>query len=122
MGRLLKHTICHIEIPAKDLERAAAFYARAFGWQIEFDVGVGAASFETGKAPGGFISNKKADLSSVVAYILTDDIEAELEKIVRLGGAKVSDRMLLGEDDSKGWVALFRDPEGNILGLRQRKQ
>lgn len=79
----MKHTICHIEIPAEDL--------------------------------------KRAELRGFVAYIFTDDIEAELEKIVRLGGAKVSERMPLGEDDSKGWVALFRDPEGNLLELHQRK-
>jgi predicted enzyme related to lactoylglutathione lyase len=26
--------ICYIEIPARDIERSADFYNRAFGWQI----------------------------------------------------------------------------------------
>lgn len=118
----MKHTICQIEIPVKDLEKASAFYARAFGWQIDSDVSLNAASFETGKAPGGFILRDETEPRCVTTYILTDNIEMELERIIRLGGTKVSDREPLGEDGAKGWVARFRDPDGNLLGLFQRRQ
>lgn len=118
----MKHTIYQIEIPVKDLEKASAFYARAFGWQIDSDVSLNAASFETGKAPGGFISRDETEPRCVTTFILTDDIEMDLDRIIRLGGTKVSDKEQLGEDGSKGWVARFRDPDGNLLGLFQRKQ
>jgi hypothetical protein len=50
----------------------------------------------------------------VVVYIGTDDIEASLAKVEKLGGKTVTPK---SEIPGMGWFALFTDPSGNLVGL-----
>ena len=52
-------------------------------------------------------------------YIDTDDMDATLEKITANGGQIVRGKTPLGE---MGFLAWFKDSEGNILGLSQYKK
>jgi len=80
--------ICYLEIPATDIARSAEFYRKAFGWQVRqrsdgataFDDGVGevSGSWVLGRAP--------ASTPGVLIYIMVDNAEESVKKIVSAGG------------------------------------
>ena len=49
-----ENTIDYVEIPAKDLSVARAFFTELFGWKFE-DYGPDYCSFHDGRLGGGFI-------------------------------------------------------------------
>ena len=110
--------ICYIEMPAKDVQRSADFYATVFGWDIRkrgdgstaFDDGVGQVSGTwrtdrpvSGEAPG------------MLVYIMVDDVNATLALVTANGGTIVQ---AVGADHPE-ITARFKDPAGNLLGLYQ---
>ncbi len=120
--------VVHFEIPFDDAERARAFYAEAFGWEVAslpgFDYLVastgpsGAGSgppTETGFINGG-MSRRSEGLRHPTVVLDVDDIDATLADVERLGGATVLGRTPVGE---MGFSAYFTDPEGNVIGLWQ---
>jgi predicted enzyme related to lactoylglutathione lyase len=110
--------ICYLEIPAGDVEESAAFFEAVFGWttrrrgdgELAFDDAVGEVSgtWVTGRSPS-------AD-PGIVVYVMVDDIDAAVSRIVERGGEIVTPVTQLGEKDAH---ATFRDPAGNVLGLYQ---
>ena len=55
----------------------------------------------------------------VVVYIAVDDVDdvdAALERIKRAGGTPVTEKQAI---PTFGWMARFRDSEGNLIGLFQ---
>lgn len=110
------HPIVHIEFSAKDLEKAARFYADLFGWQVEQLPEMSYATFQPEAGPGGGFSrvSEQNRAGTTVVYIQTDDIEATLTKAESLGG-----KTLVPKDEvpGMGWFALFSDPSGNMVGL-----
>jgi len=81
----MSHTICHLEIPTTDLKKSGEFYKNLFDWKIDYSFG-----------------------------ILVDDIDAMLEKAVKLGAKKVKETT---EIPNVGWFGLFTDLDGNTIGL-----
>ena len=53
-------------------------------------------------------------------YIDVESIDEALSKITAHGGAIVRGKTSLGENGEMGYLAWFKDSEGNILGLSQR--
>ena len=110
--------ICYVEIPATDIAASAAFYQRAFGWttrtrkdgSVAFDDGVGevSGSWVVGRPPS-------SGPASVLIYIMVDDIEETIAKIVDAGG-EITQPVGV---DAPEITARFRDPVGNIFGLYQ---
>ncbi len=111
--------ICYVEIPATDVEVSARFYADVFGWSIRqrgdgsraFDDTAGAVSgtWVTGRAP--------ARDGTMTTYVMVDDLDATLAKVVARGGEVARPRTPIGPGGDA--YALFRDPAGNLLGLYQ---
>ena len=107
--------ICYIEIPATDIERSAEFYRNVFGWQtrrrgdgaLAFDDGVGQVSgtWVLGRAP--------AERPGLLVYVMVDDIEASVAKVLAHGGEIVQKVGV----DAPEVTARFRDPGGNVFGL-----
>jgi predicted enzyme related to lactoylglutathione lyase len=109
--------ISYLHIPAPDPQRSAAFYHAAFGWTVGGDPGE--PSFEDGT--GHVIGHWMADLpvageAGVLPYIYVERIDETLGKVIAHGGDVV--RAPYPEGDL--WVATFRDPAGNVLGIWQR--
>ena len=111
-----KHPIVHIEISANDRQAASKFYADLFGWQVEQMPEMNYATFETGDGVGGGFSpiGENNPVGSVIVYVDTDDINASLDQVVKLGGKVVVPQT---EIPGMGWFAMFSDPTGNRLGL-----
>lgn len=119
--------VVHFEFPYDDKDRAAAFYSTVFGWEKhewpEFDytswrtmdVDERMQPKEAGAINGG-MSKRDGDMPHPMFYMAVDDIDATLEKVVLHGGEIVRGKTPLGE---MGFLAWFKDSEGNILGLSE---
>ena len=111
----IANTICHIEIPVANLDRAARFYTEVFGWKIQMMPQMNYADFSTptGEA-GGLDASAKPSPEGVKIYMVAENIPKTLERIEKAGGKTVQAEMSIGEH---GFIGLFRDTEGNALGL-----
>jgi predicted enzyme related to lactoylglutathione lyase len=119
MGRVV-----HFEIHADDPERAGRFYERAFGWTIhKWEVpqeGLDYWLVTTGpdSEPGinGGIMKRRDPQGAVYNTIAVDSVEAACRRLEDCGGKVVVPKFAV---PGVGWVAYFRDTEGNVFGLHQ---
>jgi predicted enzyme related to lactoylglutathione lyase len=117
------NTFDWIEIRARDAEETARFYENVFGWRMTEKAtadGTAVWLFDTGGEPrienlrrGGIWSRPSDESLGVVVYIVVEDIEATLEKVIALGGEVVGPKTPQGS----AYRAYFADSSGNILGL-----
>ena len=119
--------VVHFEVPFDDGNRARSFYKEIFGWQItempemDYTMVMSGPSGDNGPTEPGYINGGMASKQTIPASgpVLTigvDDIDATLIKIEQTGGARVGEKVPVGE---MGFAAYFRDSEGNVLGLWQ---
>jgi predicted enzyme related to lactoylglutathione lyase len=124
----MPNTFDWIEIRTDDIQRAASFYESLFGWKIIARETAGGSEvwlFDTGGEPrlenlrrGGIWLRPKGQPLGVVVYVVVADIEATLQKAVALGGEVIDPKVAL----DGGYIACFRDPSGNLLGLYQDRE
>lgn len=111
-----KRNVVHVEIPAADVGAARTFYETLFGWKMEHAPEFDYTMWEDGSGHGGGF-NKVSDenpVGQVLVYIDSDDIEADLAQIEKLGGTVVTPKT---EIPGTGWFGIFKDPTGNTLAL-----
>ncbi|MCK4232834.1 VOC family protein [candidate division WOR-3 bacterium] len=111
------NSICHIEIPCKDITRAKAFYGNIFDWVFE-DHGETYAMFKAGEGVEGALDQRTENIpigQGITLYIKVDDIPKYLKKIEEAGCSVVKEKTEISKEF--GYYALFTDSEGNILGL-----
>jgi predicted enzyme related to lactoylglutathione lyase len=119
--------VVHFEVPYDDADRARAFYAEVFDWQIqpvpEFEYNFVQTGPVTGEGMptevgyiGGGMFQRQGDVDRPVITIAVDDMTAALEKLAQHGGTAVGEPMQVGE---MGIAAYFKDCEGNLMGLWQ---
>lgn len=108
--------LCHFEIPAVDMERARKFYQEVFGWESQaFE-----ESYAIIKTPdgvgGGFTSNRTpVENQGLNLYIEVEDIPKTLGMIKSNGGGEIREKTEIAPD--MGYLAVFKDSEGNSVGL-----
>jgi predicted enzyme related to lactoylglutathione lyase len=115
-----KRNVVHIEIPAADTPAASKFYETLFGWKMEHAAGFDYTMWSDGAGYGGGF-NKVSDenpVGQVLVYIHSDDIEADLRQVEKLGGTIMHPKT---EIPGTGWFGLFKDPTGNTLALYTSK-
>ncbi|HVY41150.1 MAG TPA: VOC family protein [Polyangia bacterium] len=111
--------IVHIEFKSANFTRTAEFYARLFDWQTEQN---GAGSYMklngSGGPSGGWVRADLVQSPGPVAYLSVEDLEKTLNEVEAAGG-----RILVRSQPFAGGgeIALFADPDGNVLGLWRRK-
>jgi uncharacterized protein len=113
----MKHVICHVEIPVADQAAAGAFYSELFGWEYRPMPEMDYAVFSPGEGPGGGfpkIDGQMFRANEPLVHVLTDDVDASLDKAVSLGGAVTVPKT---EIPGIGWFGVFTDPSGNRIGL-----
>ncbi|HEX3469213.1 MAG TPA: VOC family protein [Candidatus Elarobacter sp.] len=113
--------VVHFEVVGKDLRALQTFYKDAFGWQIGPPVpgaGVNYALVDTHDESGinGGLASAEDAPSHVTFYVQVGDLDAALAKIAALGGSTA-----MPPDQVPGGprIALFKDPEGHLIGLVQ---
>jgi len=119
----MKNWIRFFEIPSLDFARAVRFYSDIFGIQLEAcDYGTARMAFfpaDEGGCYGAVIACEGFESSAngvIVSFVAEKGIESILEQVERLGGQVIVPKCAVGED-GKGFYALFRDTEGNRIGL-----
>jgi predicted enzyme related to lactoylglutathione lyase len=120
LALLHRPRLCYLEIPAVDVQQSAAFYEKVFGWNIRHR-GTARPSFDdaTGNVSGAWVTGLKISREpGLLPSIWVDSIKATLTQIAAHGGVIVE----ATHHDSPGstsWIARFRDPAGNVIGLYQ---
>jgi predicted enzyme related to lactoylglutathione lyase len=112
-----KRNIVHVEIPAANVEAAGKFYHELFDWKLNHVAEMNYTMWESGDGSsfGGLpqVSDENP-AGQVLVYIDSDDIEADLKKVEKLGGKVIHSK---AEIPGMGWYGIFQDPTGNVLGL-----
>lgn len=122
--------VVHFEIPADNIDRAKKFYKETFDWQIEdvpemnyvilrtAEVDEKRMIKEPGAINGGMF--KRGDMDNMVTAptfaIDVENIEDAIKKIKNAGGLIIKEKMPVG---NMGFIAYFKDTEGNILSVWQ---
>jgi len=109
--------ISYLRIPAQNPHRSAAFYQAAFGWKVWEDRDDPSFEDSTGHVIGHWIADLPvAGEAGVRPYIYVERVNDTLGRITASGGEVVTAPYPEGDL----WVATFRDPAGNVLGVWQR--
>lgn len=109
--------LCYLEIPAIMVRPSAAFYEKVFGWRIR-QRDTDHPKFDAGNISGTWMSGRDISRTpGLLPYIWVESIDATLEQITAEGGRIVEMPHLDAPDGE--WIATFRDPAGNLIGLYQ---
>ena len=108
--------LVHIEIGAKDADRAEGFWNSVFGWEFNREAmpGMDYRLFRTGEDQGGglYPADQTGNLK---VYFDTDDIDTTIGA-VRSGGGEAGDKQPIPH---VGWWADCKDTEGNAFSVFQ---
>jgi predicted enzyme related to lactoylglutathione lyase len=120
-GKHMPNPIVHFEIPADDVQRAQKFYESALGWKISDPWKMDYFLVETRKEGevgiNGGLMKRKMPGQPFMNYIETGDIDQALKRVQDAGGTLCLPRTEIGT--GMGWIAAFKDTEGNLLGFHQ---
>jgi predicted enzyme related to lactoylglutathione lyase len=119
--------VVHWELMSKDPAGVSEFYAKLFGWKVQYHPGINYRVVDTG-APkdvpginGGIVKPEREGPwpGNMLLYILVDDLAAYRKKVVAAGGKiHVEEQKVPG----MGKFSLFTDPEGRMMGLWKAKR
>jgi predicted enzyme related to lactoylglutathione lyase len=113
----MAHPVVHFEIGASDTSKAHKFYGDLFDWNIQVhdEMQYGLVNAEGKGSIGGGIGSAPPDGKPYVTfYVQVDDLQACLDKAVKLGGKQVLPPTPIPGMGSFAW---FSDPDGNMIGL-----
>jgi predicted enzyme related to lactoylglutathione lyase len=111
-----KRNVVHVEIPASVVKESASFYQDLFGWKMQHVPEFDYTMWEDGAGFGGGFNtvSEEYPVGRVLVYIASDDIDADLVKVEKLGGRVLHRKT---EIPGTGWFGVFTDPTGNVLAL-----
>jgi predicted enzyme related to lactoylglutathione lyase len=110
--------VSYMQIPALDVARSAAFYGAVFGWSNRDDGKADHRAFEdaSGDLIGAWVTTRAPSAATgPLPYVYVTDIDATIAAIQGEGCPLVREKYVEGDL----WVATFRDPAGNTIGLWQ---
>lgn len=124
----MPNSIVHFEIPADDVARARAFYEGVFGWKIkQFPMPpdgpeyYGVTTRKEGEdGINGGLMKRNMPGQPFANYIAVKSIDDFLGKIQAGGGSVIMPRQEIAP--GMGSIAVFKDTEGNMMGLYQPTQ
>lgn len=118
----MKNSINWFEIPARDMDKAVAFYEKTLGVKLQREVygGEPHAIFpvekETNSVTGALVSAQRLTPGAGVLIYLNaaDGVKATLARAKAAGAKEVAPHTAIGEH---GFIAVIADLEGNQVGL-----
>ena len=120
--------VVHFELMSKNPEKVSDFYAKTFGWKVknmpEINYRIVDTDAKASGMPGingGIVKPDKEGPwpGNMTMYILVDDLAPYRKKIVAAGGKIHIEEQ---EVPGMGWLTLFTDPEGRMMGLWKAKK
>ena len=116
----MSNRIVHFEIPCNDPQKNIDFFQKVFGWKFQKFGNEEYWSVITGdeQSPGinGGLMKRRDPQQPIVNSIDVTDIDKAMENIKNNGGTIVVPKMPI---PTVGWLAYFKDPDGNIHGVYQ---
>lgn len=115
---MAQHSFCHVEWSVTDLARAKTFFSGLFNWTFQ-EYGETYLMIQTpGEDIGGGLmkEDKINHGSSPRIFVLVEDVQPYLDKVVGLGGKVAFPKT---EIPGVGWFGMLNDPDGNVVGLFQ---
>ncbi len=111
-----KRNVVHVEIPAANVESASKFYESLFGWKLQHVPEMNYTMWEDESGAGGGFPevSEENPAGQVLVYIASDDIDADLKNVKKLGGKVIREKT---EIPNMGWFGVFEDPTGNVLAV-----
>lgn len=111
--------IGQIAIRARDLDASVAFYRDTLGLDFLFDAGPLAFLMCGGvRLMLAVPENDEVDHPSSTLYFRVPDLPAAYSELGDRGVEFVGEPHLIAKlPDHELWMAFFRDPDGNLLGL-----
>jgi hypothetical protein len=111
-------TLSYIQIPAIDVKVSAAFYTDVFGWEAQGGRADHVSFTDAaGHMIGAWVTGLEiVDRPGALPYVYVHGIDTALQRIVSSGGVVVKEPYQEGDL----WVATFRDPAGNVIGIWQQ--
>jgi predicted enzyme related to lactoylglutathione lyase len=110
----MPNPVAHFEIVGGDGKKIQAFYRDVFGWNVDAnnEWNYGMTTPEDTGIGGGIAATM--DVPRVTIYVQVPDPQAFLDKAESLGGKTL---MPVTEIPGAATIAMFSDPQGNVLGL-----
>ena len=116
----MSNRVTHFEIPCDNPEKTIDFFKKVFGWNFQQfgDEQYWMAITGDEKSPGinGAIMKKMNPGQPIANSISVADLDATAKEIENAGGQIVVPKMPV---PNVGWLAYFKDPDGNIHGAWQ---
>ncbi len=120
---MTRHALHWAEIPVADFERACRFYGAIFATGIPTTTRagrmLGLLPFEPGRGVGAAIvagDGLVPSASGTIVYLTAGpDLALVLGRVVPAGGVVLQGKVAIGPQ--MGFSALFKDSEGNRVGL-----
>lgn len=113
--------IAYLDFSADDPDRAINFYKTVFGWEVA--KWAGSSDYwliKTGASsePGidGGLAKRTAPGQFTTPFVAVSSIDEYVAKVIEHGGAIAEPKTTI---PGIGYIAAFRDPEGNTIGLMQ---
>ncbi len=106
--------IVHVEVVGKDGGALQEFYSDLFGWELDTNNPGGYGMLRDGDLSAGIGASQDGRPGHVTFYVNAEDANATLRRVEELGGKVL---MPLTEVAPQTTIALFADPEGNVIGL-----
>jgi predicted enzyme related to lactoylglutathione lyase len=117
--------VVHFEINAVEPDRAARFYADAFGWRarkwegpMDYWMIITGEEGEPG-INGGMMKKCEQSPAGTVNTIAVPSVDEYVAKITAAGGKITVPKMAI---PTVGYVAYFQDPEGNAFGIMEEDE
>jgi predicted enzyme related to lactoylglutathione lyase len=116
----MSNRVVHFEIPCNDPGKTMIFFEKVFGWKFQQFGTEAYWVVITGdeKSPGinGGLMKKRDPNQPVANSIDVNNIDQSIKDVESGGGTIVVPKMVI---PTVGWLAYFKDPDGNIHGLYQ---
>jgi len=109
------YSVVHWEISLRNSE-SADFYRSLFGWQLDMDNdwNYGMVEAEGEGSIGGGVTVSPDRPGYLTFYVVDANPPETLKRVADLGGKVIMEPMPV---PGVGQIAMFTDPEGNMIGL-----
>ncbi len=114
----MKGSICHVEIPADNLDSLRKFYGGLFEWDFEKVPGdMEYYGIKQGEdRPSAGMMPRQDPKQTPTFYVCVESIDASLVKAKDEGATVIVPRTAV---KGMGWYAVLLDPQNNLFGLWQ---
>lgn len=116
----MSNRVVHFEIPCNDPEKTMTFFKEVFNWKFQQfgteEYWTATTGDENSPGINGGLMKKRDPNQPIVNSIEVENLDEQIKKIESAGGLIVVPKTAI---PTVGWMAYFKDPDGNIHGIFQ---